>query len=107
MKKLLWILYWVAPACMVVFFLIHIIFYDVGNAPKWIKIAEWTSLSVTVLQVMIVHVVAILGDEIKVGFRKLVIFKEPTENQTCPHCGEDELGFDEGKLRCLCCKKFV
>jgi len=30
-----------------------------------------------------------------------------TGNQTCPHCGEDELGFDQGKLRCLCCKKFI
>ena len=28
-------------------------------------------------------------------------------NQICPHCGEDELGFDNGKLRCLCCKKFI
>jgi len=32
---------------------------------------------------------------------------KPTENQTCPHCGEDELGYDKGKLRCLCCKKFI
>ncbi len=28
-------------------------------------------------------------------------------NQICPYCGEDELGFDNGKLRCLCCKKFI
>ncbi len=29
------------------------------------------------------------------------------KNQICPHCGEDELGYDNGKLRCLCCKKFI
>ncbi len=31
------------------------------------------------------------------------------KNQICPHCGEDELGYDSlnGKLRCLCCKKFI
>lgn len=32
---------------------------------------------------------------------------ESTPNKTCPHCGEDELGFYKGKLRCLCCKKFI
>ena len=29
------------------------------------------------------------------------------KNQICPYCGEDELGYDNGKLRCLCCKKFI
>lgn len=28
-------------------------------------------------------------------------------NQICPHCGKDELGYDNGKLRCLCYKKFI
>ena len=33
--------------------------------------------------------------------------KSVIKNQICPHCGEDELGYDKGKLRCLCCKKFI
>ena len=32
---------------------------------------------------------------------------EKPNNQVCPYCGEDELGYDNGKLRCLCCKKFI
>lgn len=32
---------------------------------------------------------------------------EKPNNQICPYCGKDELGFDNGKLRCLCCKKFI